>query len=317
MKKRLQGIVSLVKRTLKQRVCNHRYKVNINQVIDVNVPMKYECTKCNKIVYEQRRTQVTMEDADNISNLTDKDKSDILAFINNLNTQIGQIQSQLEYLNNSFYSQNTFNDKTSRRLDSLEYVMRDNITAINDLQKSVEVIEDNLKDEIDSTDSRIKSIVVDAIDLNNALLIQTDLIERLSNENTKLHERMDTIQGYRTIKLTQGCVMEDDVLVITNNILIVTDVDFIMKYAEQLQFESTYRVKEVRDYLENDLGFDHGAWSTRDFLHLKWLNVTDNFIQGNEKPRADLQKCNIDFLIDNKYGITTEVFKPINLKSTL
>lgn len=143
-----------------------------------------------------------MEDADNISNLTDKDKSDILAFINNLNTQIGQIQSQLEYLNNSFYSQNTFNDKTSRRLDSLEYVMRDNITAINDLQKSVEVIEDNLKDEIDSTDSRIKSIVVDAIDLNNALLIQTDLIERLSNENTKLHERMDTIQGYRTIKLT-------------------------------------------------------------------------------------------------------------------
>lgn len=143
-----------------------------------------------------------MEDADNISNLTDKDKSDILTFINNLNTQIGQIQAQLEYLNNSFYSQNTFNDKTSRRLDSLEYVMRDNITAINDLQKSVEVIEDNLKDEIDSTDSRINSIVLDASELNTALLIQTDLIERLSNENTKLHERMDTIQGYRTIKLT-------------------------------------------------------------------------------------------------------------------
>lgn len=56
MKKRLQGIVNLVRRTLKQCVCNHRYKVNINQVIDVNVPMKYECTKCNKIVYEQRRT---------------------------------------------------------------------------------------------------------------------------------------------------------------------------------------------------------------------------------------------------------------------
>lgn len=55
MKKRLQGIVSLVKRTLKQRVCNHSYRVNINQIIDVNVPMKYECTKCNKIVYEQRR----------------------------------------------------------------------------------------------------------------------------------------------------------------------------------------------------------------------------------------------------------------------
>lgn len=143
-----------------------------------------------------------MEDADNISNLTDKDKSDILAFINNLNTQIGQIQAQLGYLNQSFYSQNNFNDKTSRRLDSLEYVMRDNITAINDLQKSVEVIEDNLKDEIDSTDSRINSIVLDASELNTALLIQTDLIERLSNENTKLHERMDTIQGYRTIKLT-------------------------------------------------------------------------------------------------------------------
>lgn len=56
MKNRLQGIVNLVRRTLKQRVCNHRYRVNINQVIDVNIPMKYECTKCNKIVYEQRRT---------------------------------------------------------------------------------------------------------------------------------------------------------------------------------------------------------------------------------------------------------------------
>ena len=76
-----------------------------------------------------------MEDADNISNLTDKDKSDILAFINNLNTQIGQIQAQLAYLNQSFYSQDTFNDKTLRRLDSLEYAMRDNITNINDLQK--------------------------------------------------------------------------------------------------------------------------------------------------------------------------------------
>ena len=143
-----------------------------------------------------------MEDANNISNLTDKDKSDILAFINNLNTQIGQIQAQLAYLNQSFYSQNTFNDKTSRRLDSLEYAMRDNITNINDLQKSVKVIEDNLKDEIDLTDSRINSIVLDISELNTAMLIQTDLIERLSNENTKLHGRMDTIQGYRTIKLT-------------------------------------------------------------------------------------------------------------------
>lgn len=143
-----------------------------------------------------------MEDADNISNLTDKDKSDILAFINNLNTQIGKIQAQLAYLNQSVYSQNTFNDKTSRRLDSLEYAMRDNITNINDLQKSVKVIENNLKDEIDLTDSRINSIVLDISELNTALLIQTDLIERLSNENTKLHGRMDTIQGYRTIKLT-------------------------------------------------------------------------------------------------------------------
>ena len=56
MKKKLKKIVCLVRRTLKQRMCNHRYRVNINQVIDVNVPMRYECTKCNKIVYEQRRT---------------------------------------------------------------------------------------------------------------------------------------------------------------------------------------------------------------------------------------------------------------------
>ena len=108
--------------------------------------------------------------------------------------------------------------------------------------------------------------------------------------------------------------MEDDILVITNDILIVTDVDFIMKYAEQLQFESTNRVKEVRDYLENDLGFYKGLWYTKDFLHLKWLNITNNLTQGNEKPRSDLQKCNIDFLIDNKCVITTEVFKPIKLK---
>ena len=56
MKKRLRGVVYLVRRTLKQRMCNHRYRVNINQVIDVNVPMKYECIKCSKVVYEQCRT---------------------------------------------------------------------------------------------------------------------------------------------------------------------------------------------------------------------------------------------------------------------
>ena len=143
-----------------------------------------------------------MEDVNNSSNLTDKAKSDILAFINNLNTQIDKIQSQLHFLNHSLASQNTYNDRTTRRLDSLEYVMRDNITAINDLQKSVEVIEGDLKDEIDSTDSRINSIVLDTSELNTALLNQTDLIKKLHSENTKLHERMDTIQGYRTIKLT-------------------------------------------------------------------------------------------------------------------
>lgn len=56
MKKKLKKIVCLVRRTVKQRMCNHIYRANINQVIDVNVPMKYECTKCNKIVYEQCRT---------------------------------------------------------------------------------------------------------------------------------------------------------------------------------------------------------------------------------------------------------------------
>lgn len=111
--------------------------------------------------------------------------------------------------------------------------------------------------------------------------------------------------------------MEDDILVITNDILIVTDVDFIMKYAEQLQFESTNRVKEVRDYLENDLGFYKGLWYTKGFLYLNWLNITNNLTEGNEKPRADLQKCNIDFLINSKCGITSEYFKPINLKSKL
>ena len=56
MKKKLRIIIRAVKRIVKQRVCKHNYRANVNQVIDVNVPMKYECTKCNKIVYEQRRT---------------------------------------------------------------------------------------------------------------------------------------------------------------------------------------------------------------------------------------------------------------------
>lgn len=111
--------------------------------------------------------------------------------------------------------------------------------------------------------------------------------------------------------------MKDDVLVITYDILEVTDVHFIMKYAKQLQFESTHRVKEVRDYLENNLGFKHDSWNTKYFLHLHWLNITDNYVKGNERPRPDLQKCNIDFLINNKCVITTEYFKPINLKGTL
>lgn len=143
-----------------------------------------------------------MEDENNSSNLTDKDKSDILAFINNLNTQIDKIQSQLHILNHSLDSQNTRNDITTRRLDSLECIMIGNTTAITSLQESLEVIEGDLKYEVDLTEGRINSIVLDTSALNTALLAQTDLIDKLHNENTKLHERMDTIQGYRTIKLT-------------------------------------------------------------------------------------------------------------------
>lgn len=56
MRKRIRTVLGAVKLTIKQRVCKHTYKVNIHQVIDVHVPLKYECTKCNKIVFEQRRT---------------------------------------------------------------------------------------------------------------------------------------------------------------------------------------------------------------------------------------------------------------------
>lgn len=56
MKKKLKKIVCLVRHTIEQRMCNHIYRADINQVIDVNVPMKYECTKCNRIVYIQCRT---------------------------------------------------------------------------------------------------------------------------------------------------------------------------------------------------------------------------------------------------------------------
>lgn len=150
-----------------------------------------------------------MEDENNSSNLTDKDKSDILALINILNIQIDKIQSQLHLLNHSLDSQNTYNDITTRRLDSLEYTTIGNTTAITSLQESLEVIdgdlkyiEGDLKYKVDLTEGRINSIVLDTSTLNIALSTQTDLIEKLHNENTKLHERMDTIQGYRTIKLT-------------------------------------------------------------------------------------------------------------------
>ena len=54
MKHKLVQIVKAVKRTVKQRVCKHIYKVNINQVIDIQKPLKYECKKCNKVVREER-----------------------------------------------------------------------------------------------------------------------------------------------------------------------------------------------------------------------------------------------------------------------
>ena len=54
MKHKLVQIVQAAKRTVKQRVCKHIYTVNINQVIDIQKPLKYECKKCNKIVWEER-----------------------------------------------------------------------------------------------------------------------------------------------------------------------------------------------------------------------------------------------------------------------
>ena len=54
MRKKLNNLLVAVKRTVKQRMCKHIFKVYINQVIDVHVPLKYECKKCNKIVWEER-----------------------------------------------------------------------------------------------------------------------------------------------------------------------------------------------------------------------------------------------------------------------
>lgn len=56
MKKKFKAILVAVQITVKQRVCKHTYRVNIHQSISIDIPLKYECTKCNKVVYEQRKT---------------------------------------------------------------------------------------------------------------------------------------------------------------------------------------------------------------------------------------------------------------------
>lgn len=53
MRKKVVNIIGAVKRTVKQRMCKHIFRVHINQTIEVHVPLKYECKKCNKIVWKE------------------------------------------------------------------------------------------------------------------------------------------------------------------------------------------------------------------------------------------------------------------------
>ena len=96
-------------------------------------------------------------------------------------------------------------------------------------------------------------------------------------------------------------------------VLLVKDIQYIKDNFRVLQYECKDRVAEVRKFLEEECGFKTQAWKTNDHLNLVWLNTNDGYVNGNIRPRTDLQKCDIHDLV-NEYFREKQKYKPINLK---
>ena len=96
-------------------------------------------------------------------------------------------------------------------------------------------------------------------------------------------------------------------------VIIVKDIQYIMDNHKYLQYNSTGRVAEVREFLEERCGFKKDIWSTKKYTGLNWLHVARDRVYGNYEPAPNLQRCDIHDLV-NEYFSNKQEYRQINLK---
>lgn len=84
-----------------------------------------------------------------------------------------------------------------------------------------------------------------------------------------------------------------------STIKVVRDIQYIEDNFKMLQYECRNRVAEVRGFLDEACGFKTKHWHTSEHLELVWLNAADGYVNGNIKPRKDLQMCDIHDLVND------------------
>ena len=104
--------------------------------------------------------------------------------------------------------------------------------------------------------------------------------------------------------------------------LYIKDKKFILDNYENLLFDCKDKIKLVREYLENDCGFNKSTWITEEYPNLQYLYVrgSDKVIHGKRWLEEGYTECNINYLLGlpidilNEDDIDISNYKSIYLK---
>lgn len=89
--------------------------------------------------------------------------------------------------------------------------------------------------------------------------------------------------------------------------------EYFIEHNQEYFIYAKDRVKEVREYLELECGFDKAQWTTDNYLDLIWIYVNSNgYVHGDRDNVTGRKKCTIDNLLDG-YKLYSGC-RPINLK---
>lgn len=105
---------------------------------------------------------------------------------------------------------------------------------------------------------------------------------------------------------------------------VIKDKQYILDNYNTLAFDCIDKLDAVRNYLEQECGFNRANWDSKNYTKLVYLYVDsydNNKIHGDYTLDKSLELCSLNYLIsqtNNNHDLTnSSVFKSINLREVL